>query len=66
MQNVNYFAMMKCKIPKFSGLCLVLFKIQNLLSMLWPLEVLLGFFCLLRPKSKIRMTPIWSKKLHGV
>jgi hypothetical protein len=42
IQNTNYFGMMKCKIPKFSGLRLVLSKIQNLLLLLWPLEALLG------------------------
>jgi len=31
MQNANYFGMAECEIPKFSGLCLVPSKMQNLL-----------------------------------
>jgi hypothetical protein len=31
MQNANYFEIMKCKIPKFSWVCLVPFKIPNFL-----------------------------------
>jgi len=31
MQNANYFGMVECEIPKFSGLCLVPSKMQNLL-----------------------------------
>jgi len=45
----------KYKIPKFLELFLGSSKIQNLLSLLWPLESLLGFFfCPLRPKSKMK------------
>jgi len=47
---------------KFSGLCLVSFKVQNSLSSLEPLEVLLGFFDLLRQKSKMENGNHFGKK----
>ena len=50
MQNVNYFGVMKCKMPKFSGLYLVPSKMHNLLPSLWPLDALLGFFWPLEAK----------------
>jgi hypothetical protein len=31
MQNANYFGMIKCKMPKFSWVCLVSFKMPNFL-----------------------------------
>jgi len=40
--------MMKCKMLKFSELCLVPFTIKNLLLSLWLLE---AFFGLLMPKK---------------
>jgi hypothetical protein len=49
-KSANYFEMMKYKMPKLAGLCLVPSKIQNLLPSLWPLETLLGFFFPLEAK----------------
>jgi len=43
MQNTNYFGMIRCKILKFLGLCLVPSKMQNLLLSLGFLEALLLF-----------------------
>jgi hypothetical protein len=53
---------MKYKIPKFSGLCLVSSKMQNLLPSLWSLEALLGLFDLLRLKLKMKNRHLFAKK----
>jgi uncharacterized Zn finger protein (UPF0148 family) len=62
MQNANYFGMMKYKMPKFSGSCLVPSEVQNLLSSLQPFEALLGFFGLFRPKYKMESSQFFAKK----
>ena len=55
MQNVNYFGvMMKCKMAKFLGSCLVPSKMQNLGFL---------FFCLLRLKYKIENNHLFAKKI---
>jgi hypothetical protein len=65
MQNANYFGMMEYKMPKFSRLCLVPSKMQNLLPS--PHEGLLRLFWtvfgLLRPKSKMENNHLFAKKL---
>jgi len=62
MQNANYFGMIKYKMPKFSGSCLVPSEVQNLLSSLQPFEALLGFFGLFRPKYKMESSQFFAKK----
>ena len=53
---------MEYKIPIFLRLCLVSFKIQNLLFSRGPLETLLCFFfCLLKPKSKMKNNYLFTK-----
>ena len=44
MQNGNYFGMMKYKMPKFSGLCLVSSKMPKFLGLGGGSEGSLGFF----------------------
>jgi len=66
MQNTNYFGMMECKMSKFLRLYLVLSKMQNLLLLRGPLEAFLGFFGLLRLKSKMKNNHIFVKNLHGI
>jgi hypothetical protein len=61
MQNANYFGMVECKMPKFLGSCLVPSKIQNLLSHESLLRIILGFFGLLRPKSKMENNHRFAK-----
>jgi hypothetical protein len=46
MQNANYFGMMKCKILKFSWVCLVLSKMPNFSWGGWGLFGFLAFFFL--------------------
>jgi hypothetical protein len=55
MQNINYFGVMKCKMPKFSELCLVLFKMLKFLGLGRGSEDSFGvFFGLLRSKSRMQ------------
>jgi hypothetical protein len=50
MQNANYFGMIKCKMPKFSWVCLVLSKMPNF-SWGWVRAFwFLAFFCHLEAK----------------
>jgi hypothetical protein len=51
---------------KFLRLYLVLSKMQNLLLLRGPLEAFLGFFGLLRLKSKMKNNHIFVKNLHGI
>jgi len=50
IQNMNYFRMMKCKMPKVLELCLIPSKIYNFIVLIWPLEALLDFFLPLEAK----------------
>jgi hypothetical protein len=60
IQNSNYFKMTKCKMSKLLKLYLVSSKMQNLLPLLWPLEVLLGFLPL-KAKSKMENSHHFAK-----
>jgi hypothetical protein len=54
IQNANYFETMKCKMAKFSWMCLIPLKMPNF-SWNWL------FFGLLRPKSKIENRYLFAK-----
>jgi hypothetical protein len=66
MQNVNYFGAMKCKMPKFSWVCLVLSKMPNFSWGARELFGFLAFFWLLRPKSKMENGYFFVKIFTGV
>jgi len=59
--------MMKCKIVKFSGLRLILSKMQSLLPLRGLLEALLSFFLSLETKIQNGEQTIFLPKiLHGI
>jgi hypothetical protein len=61
IQNTKYFGMMKCKIPNFSWVCLVPSKIPKFSRSKIHEAALLGFFRLLKPKSRMQNSNYFAK-----